>query len=59
MKRVRKGSMLGGVLTGIAKYHNWNIDNLRLLTIILWFVSGAMISWLYIILWVFIDAEDE
>ena len=49
-----QNSMLGGVCSGIAAYLNIDVTLVRLLTVLLFFLSATTVAIVYIILWIVI-----
>jgi len=53
MKRVKSKSMIGGVCAGIADSNGWSVDNVRIVTVLSWALTGSITFWIYILLWIF------
>ena len=56
MRRVRKGEMVGGVCTGMAKYFGWGLDTVRWIFIITWLLGFSSML-VYILFWIFVEYE--
>jgi len=53
-KRVKSESMIGGVCAGIAHNNDWDVDNVRIVTVITWALTGSITFWIYILMWIFV-----
>ena len=56
--RIRQGSTLGGVCTGVGAYLEIDPTLVRLFFILLAFAEGSGVM-LYLLLWIFLPAEDS
>lgn len=54
-----QNSMLGGVCSGLAMYLNWDVTIVRLITVVLFFLSASTVAIVYIILWIIVPAADS
>ena len=61
MKFYRKldGAVFGGVLSGVSAEYNIDLLLLRIVTLLLFFISAGLIGLIYIILWTVLPAVDS
>lgn len=53
-----QNSMVGGVCSGLAYYLNIDVTIVRLLTVLLFFLSATTVSIVYIVLWIVVPPAD-
>lgn len=53
-----QNSMIGGVCAGLAYYLNVDVTIIRLLTVVLFFLSASTVAIVYIVLWIVVPAAN-
>lgn len=56
--RDTRNSILGGVCAGLAYYLNIDVTIVRIITILLFFLSGTTVAFAYIILWIIVPEAN-
>lgn len=57
--RKRQGAVIGGVCNGLAEAANMDVLMVRMITLILFFVSAGTVALIYCVLWIVLpEAED-
>lgn len=57
--RSKSDRMLGGVCGGLAKYVNIDPTIIRVITALGFFVTGSILFWVYVVLWIVIPEEPS
>jgi phage shock protein PspC (stress-responsive transcriptional regulator) len=57
--RSKSDRMLGGVCSGFAKYVNIDPTIIRVLAVLGFFVTGTVLFWVYLVLWIVIPEEPS
>lgn len=57
MVRLSNDKKLGGVCSGLARYFGMDVSIMRVAYLILTILTGSLLFWLYLILWVILPQE--
>ena len=55
--RLSNDKKLGGVCSGLARYFGMDVSIMRVAYLILTILTGSLLLWLYLILWVILPQE--
>lgn len=55
--RLSNDKKLGGVCSGLARYFGMDVSIMRVAYLILTILTGSLLFWLYLILWVILPQE--
>lgn len=57
MVRLSNDKKLGGVCSGLARYFGMDVSIMRVAYLILTILTGSLLFWLYLILWLVVPQE--
>lgn len=57
MVRLSNDKKLGGVCSGLARYFGMDVSIMRVAYLILTILTGSLLFWLYLILWLVVPHE--
>jgi len=62
LKKSSKNKMIAGVIGGLGETFGWDADTItivRIVTLVLFFVTGSVVFWIYLAMWLILPRDTE